>query len=75
VAEVVMLLWGWALAQWPYIIYPDLTIDASSAPDATLGFLLATAPFGALLLIPSLWLLFSVFKGHNPEAANWKGKA
>jgi cytochrome d ubiquinol oxidase subunit II len=75
VAEVVMLLWGWALAQWPYIIYPDLTIDASAAPDATLGFLLATAPFGALLLIPSLWLLFSVFKGHNPEAANWKGKA
>ena len=27
-----MLLWGWALAQWPYIIYPDLTIDASAAP-------------------------------------------
>ena len=75
VAEVVMLLWGWALAQWPYLIYPDLTIDASAAPDATLGFLLATAPFGALLLIPSLWLLFAVFKGHNPEASRSKGKA
>ncbi|MEO8289068.1 MAG: cytochrome d ubiquinol oxidase subunit II [Chloroflexota bacterium] len=68
VAEVIMLLWGWAFAQWPYVIYPDLTLEASAAPDATLGFLLATAPIGALLLIPSLWLLFSVFKGRNPEA-------
>jgi cytochrome d ubiquinol oxidase subunit II len=68
-AEVVMLLWGWALAQWPYIIYPDLTLQASAAPDATLGFLLATAPVGGLLLIPSLWLLFTVFKGRNPEGA------
>lgn len=65
--EVTMLLWGWALAQWPYIIYPDLTFEAAAAPDSTLTFLLATAPVGALLLIPSLALLFSVFKGHNPE--------
>ncbi len=69
VGEVVMLLWGWALAQWPYIIYPDLSFQSAAAPDATLGFLLATAPVGALLLIPSLWLLFSVFKGRNPEAS------
>jgi cytochrome d ubiquinol oxidase subunit II len=68
IGEVNMLLWGWALAQWPYIIYPDLTFQAAAAPDATLGFLLATAPLGALLLVPSLWLLFSVFKGRNPEA-------
>lgn len=68
VGEVVMLLWGWALAQWPYIIYPDLTFQSAAAPDSTLGFILATAPFGALLLIPSLYLLFSVFKGRNPEA-------
>jgi cytochrome d ubiquinol oxidase subunit II len=64
--QVTMLLWGWALAQWPYIIYPDLTVEAAAAPDSTLTFLLATAPLGALLLIPSLFLLFSVFKGRNP---------
>lgn len=68
VGEVIMLLWGWVLAQWPYIIYPDLTFAQSAAPDATLGFILATAPVGALLLIPSLALLFLVFKGRNPEA-------
>ena len=67
--EVTMLLWGWALAQWPYIIYPDLTFEASAAPDATLAFVLATAPVGALLLVPSLLFLFAVFKGRNPEAS------
>lgn len=67
--EVTMLLWGWALAQWPYIIYPDLTLAAAAAPDPTLGFILATAPVGALLLIPSLVFLFAVFKGRNPEGA------
>ena len=66
--EVIMLLWGWALAQWPYMIYPDLTFEQAAAPDATLGFILATAPVGAILLIPSLALLFSVFKGNNPQA-------
>jgi cytochrome d ubiquinol oxidase subunit II len=69
VAEVVMLLWGWALAQWPYIIYPDLTIQDAAAPESTLTFLLATAPIGMLLLIPSLLFLFAVFKGRNPNAA------
>jgi cytochrome d ubiquinol oxidase subunit II len=54
VAEVVVLLWGCALAQWPYIIYPDLTWEAAAAPDATLGFLMATAPLGAVLVVASL---------------------
>lgn len=65
--EVTMLLWGWAVAQWPYIIYPDMTIESAAAPDATLGFLLATAPVGMALLIPSLLFLFAIFKG-NPQA-------
>jgi cytochrome d ubiquinol oxidase subunit II len=68
IGEVTMLLWGWALAQWPYMIYPDLTVEAAAAPDATLGFLLASAIPGLLVLIPSLLLLFAVFKGGNPEA-------
>jgi cytochrome bd ubiquinol oxidase subunit II len=68
IGEVTMLLWGWALAQWPYLIYPDLTIEQAAAPEPTLGFLLATVPVGALLLVPSLALLFGVFKGRNPEA-------
>jgi cytochrome bd ubiquinol oxidase subunit II len=61
-AQVVALLVGWGLAQWPYLIYPDLTIRASAAPPATLTLTAAMLPLGAGLLVPSLWLLFSVFK-------------
>lgn len=63
VAEVIVLLWGWAFAQWPYLIYPDLTVYNSAASGPALRFLLNTLPFGFGVLIPSLWLLFAVFKG------------
>lgn len=65
VAEVVVLLWGWAFAQWPYIIYPDMTVTNSMASGPAVRFLLSTLPFGFALLIPSLWLLFYVFKGQK----------
>jgi cytochrome d ubiquinol oxidase subunit II len=64
--QVVLLLAGWALAQWPYVVYPDAELVASSAPAATVRALLWTVPFGMALLLPSLWLLFRVFKGRVP---------
>jgi cytochrome d ubiquinol oxidase subunit II len=33
--EVTLILWGWAFAQFPYIVVPRLTIYAASAPPAT----------------------------------------
>ncbi len=66
--QVTLLLVGWALAQWPFIIYPDMTLAGAAAPPATLVFVLWTVPPGLALLLPSLWLLFAVFKGQNPAA-------
>lgn len=60
--QVVVLLLGWALAQWPYMIYPDLTFEAAKAPDATLNFIVQVVPAGMVILVPSLFLLFRVFK-------------
>lgn len=65
VVEVVVLLWGWALSLWPYLIYPDVTIAQAAAPLPALRFLLAVTPLGLAMLVPSLWLLFTVFKGRN----------
>lgn len=65
VAQVVVLLWGWAFAQWPYLIYPDLTVYNSLASAPTVRFMLNTLPFGFAVLLPSLWFLFTVFKGTN----------
>jgi cytochrome d ubiquinol oxidase subunit II len=60
--EIILLLLGWGLAQHPYLIYPDVTLFAAAAPAPTIRFLLWTIPIGASLLVPSLWLLFRVFK-------------
>jgi cytochrome d ubiquinol oxidase subunit II len=64
VAQVTFLLFGWGLAQYPYLIYPDVTLRDAAAPDATLRFVLYSLPVGGALLVPSLWLLFRVFKSH-----------
>ena len=60
--EICMLILGWGLAQHPWLVYPDLTFAATAAPHATLNFLVLTLPVGALLLAPSLFYLFRVFK-------------
>lgn len=67
-AAVATLLAGWALAQYPYLVVPDLTFEESAAPDATLRALLVVLGLGSAVLVPSLWLLFSVFKGLDTEA-------
>ena len=68
VGQVVLVLWAWALGQWPYLVPPDLTIAATAAPPGTLTGMLIVITLGGLLLIPSLWLLFRVFKARNPQA-------
>jgi cytochrome d ubiquinol oxidase subunit II len=64
--QIVFLLVAWGLAQWPYIIYPDVWLRATAAPSATLGFVLTTLPLGMGLVLPSLWLLFTVFREAPP---------
>jgi cytochrome bd ubiquinol oxidase subunit II len=62
VGEVTLILWGWALAQYPYLVTPDVTI-ADSAPPATLKLVLAALLIGACALFPSLYYLYRIFKG------------
>jgi cytochrome d ubiquinol oxidase subunit II len=60
--QVVTLLAGWGVAQWPFLNYPDLTVTGAAAPATTLSLTLATLPFGLAAVIPSMWLLFRVFR-------------
>jgi cytochrome d ubiquinol oxidase subunit II len=62
IAQVTSILTGWCVAQYPYLIYPDLTITNSSAPQVTLRLLIIALGIGALVLLPSLYYLFHVFK-------------
>ena len=62
------MLWAWAVGQWPYLVPPDITIQDAAAPNATLTALLVVIGIGMALLVPSLWLLFRIFKARNPAA-------
>jgi cytochrome d ubiquinol oxidase subunit II len=62
VAQVVFVLLAWAVAQWPYLVPPDLTLQATAAPPETISLLLVTIAGGMAVLLPSLYLLFRVFK-------------
>ncbi len=65
VGQAACVVGGWALAQYPFIIYPDVTIANAAAPATTLRFVLYTLPIGLAVLLPSLWYLFKVFKGEH----------
>ncbi len=66
VAQVVLILWGWAGAQYPYLVPPQLSLTDAAAPPATLRLLLIALVAGALVLFPSFYYLYRVFKG--PQA-------
>ncbi len=65
-AETVCILLAWGVAQWPYLIVPDVTVDSAASPASVLGPMLIVAILGLLVLIPSLWYLFDVVKHRAP---------
>ena len=61
-AQVSLILWGWAVAQLPYLVPPDLTILDTAAPVTTLRLVMVALGLGFVVLIPSLGYLYRVFK-------------
>jgi cytochrome bd ubiquinol oxidase subunit II len=57
---VAAVIVGWAVAQSPYLLPGELTIDDAAAPDATLVATLVSVALGTLILAPSLYWLFSL---------------
>jgi cytochrome d ubiquinol oxidase subunit II len=62
VAEVTLILIGWSLSQYPNLITPDITIFNAAAPPITLRLLTYALAAGAIVLFPSLFFLFRIFK-------------
>jgi cytochrome d ubiquinol oxidase subunit II len=59
-AAVAAVTVGWAVAQSPDLLPGELTLEAAAAPDATLVAVLISVAVGLLLLIPSLYWLYSL---------------
>jgi cytochrome d ubiquinol oxidase subunit II len=65
VAQVALIVLGWGASQYPFILAPDLTLEAAAASPATIVPVLWALGAGAVLLFPALFLLFRVFKGEG----------
>ncbi len=70
VAFVLAVLWGWGLAQWPYVVTPYLTYQDAASTNAMLRVFLICLAAGAVILLPALYILFHVFKGGHPDAGS-----
>lgn len=66
-AQVSLIVWGWGISQYPYLVPSTLTLHDAAAPAITLRLTLWALALGAVILVPSLAYLFRVFKA-RPSA-------
>jgi cytochrome d ubiquinol oxidase subunit II len=58
VAAVVAVIWGWGVAQFPYLLPTSLKISQSAAPGPTLDAVLIVFVVAAIVVLPALGLLY-----------------
>ena len=59
---VATILIGWAAAQYPYVLLPDLTIADAAAGQPTLVAMLVVLVVGSCVLVPALVYLYRLFQ-------------
>ncbi|MET7455749.1 hypothetical protein ABZT03_28435 [Streptomyces sp. NPDC005574] len=64
---VAAILWAWGAAQYPAMLVGTTTVTEAAATPAVLRAILVALGVGALVLIPSLWLLYATFQRATPE--------
>jgi cytochrome d ubiquinol oxidase subunit II len=57
---VVAVIWGWGVAQFPYLLPTSLRIDQAAAPDPTMTIIFVVFAIAAVLVLPSLGLLYTL---------------
>jgi cytochrome d ubiquinol oxidase subunit II len=70
VGAVVAVIWGWGVAQHPYLLPQVLTIDDGAAPGPTLTALLIVFGAAVVLVIPSIALLYTLAQRSMIEEAD-----
>jgi cytochrome bd ubiquinol oxidase subunit II len=55
---VTAVIWGWGVAQFPYLLPTSLRIDQAAAPDPTMTIIFIVFAAAAVLVLPSLGLLY-----------------
>jgi cytochrome d ubiquinol oxidase subunit II len=57
---VIAVIWGWGVAQFPYLLPTSLKIGEAAAPDPTLGVIFIVFGVAAVLVLTSLGLLYAL---------------
>ena len=57
---VVAVIWGWGVAQFPYLLPTSLRIDQAAAPAPTLDMVMVVFAIAAVVVLPSLGLLYAL---------------
>ena len=60
VGAVAAVIWGWGVAQYPYLLPQTLTISQGAAPTETLKSILIVFGIAVVVVLPSLALLFTL---------------
>jgi cytochrome d ubiquinol oxidase subunit II len=67
VGAVAAVIWGWGVAQWPYLLPEKLTIDDAAAPSATLTGLLVVFGVAVVFVLPAIGLLYTLVQRNLVE--------
>jgi cytochrome d ubiquinol oxidase subunit II len=54
------VIWGWGVAQFPYLLPTSLRIDQAAAPDPTMTTIFIVFAAAAVFVLPSLALLYTL---------------
>ncbi|MET8244496.1 cytochrome d ubiquinol oxidase subunit II [Streptomyces sp. NPDC005202] len=64
---VAAILWAWGAAQYPAMLVGGTTVTQAAATGSVLSAILVALGVGAVVLVPSLWLLYATFQRGTPE--------
>ncbi len=67
VGAVAAVIWGWAIAQYPYLLPQTLTIAQAAAPSETLTSVLIVFAVAVLVVVPSIGLLYTLVQRNLVE--------
>jgi cytochrome d ubiquinol oxidase subunit II len=65
VGETAFLLGSWGVSQIPYLVPPDVTVEGGAGATSTVLLLLIGIIIGMIIVLPSMWFLFYIFKLKN----------
>ena len=68
VGAVVAVIWGWGVAQYPFLLPRDLTIEAGAGTSETLTMVLIVFAAAVVLVLPSIGLLYTLSQRSLLEA-------